>query len=574
MKKAARILIAIILTASIILGVAWYLLIYDRDFTRDVLLQSARYFDVQGQHAIAASLYDLAYNLAGDNDAVAIELAMQHKADGNYTQAEATLSRAIEDGGGISLYVALCKTYIEQDKILDAVKLLNGITNPEMKAQLEQIRPAAPTVNQAPGFYNQYISVSVEADAGTLYVNRFGEYPSIHDAPYSEPIVLVDGENTLYAVAVADNGLVSPLSVFGYTIGGVIEEIEFADSAFEAYVRQLLGIDEDVTLFSNDLWGITSFVMPAESVSYADLRYMPFLEELTIINGVSGQLNVLSGLAHLHTLNIVGVPVSSEEFQIISSLPKLERLTLNDCGLSTVSGLENLTNLTYLDLSNNTLRNISYLSSLKKLTEVYLQHNVLTELGNLAGLASIKKLDISYNTITDLSPISDLPALKWLDAGNNQLTNATSVARLSALEYLNVSFNKLESANEFASLTELTELNISNNLITDISALDALNRLQIFNFANNQVAELPSFSADSMLISINGSHNLLEELKQLSGLAYLNNVTMDYNENIKSVDCLANCPVLVIVNVFGTKVTEVESLTDQSIVVNYNPVLD
>ena len=49
---------------------------------------------------------------------------------------------------------------------------------------------------------------------------------------------------------------------------------------------------------------------------------------------------------------------------------------------------------------------------------------------------------------------------------------------------------------------------------------------------------------------------------------------MDYNENIKSVEPLANCHRLIRVDVYGTKVTEVTMLTDQSIIVNYNPVQD
>jgi hypothetical protein len=47
---------------------------------------------------------------------------------------------------------------------------------------------------------------------------------------------------------------------------------------------------------------------------------------------------------------------------------------------------------------------------------------------------------------------------------------------------------------------------------------------------------------------------------------------MEYNEEISSVKALAKCPNLIQVNVFGTKVRDVSSLTDQSIIVNYNPV--
>ena len=571
MKKAFKILVPILLAAAILLGLAWYLFIYDRDFTRDILLQAARHFDSQGQHAIGAWFYDQAYELAGDNDAVAIELAEQHIADGNYTQAEAILSRAIEDGGGISLYTALCKTYIAQDKIMDAVKLLNGVTNPDLKSQLDSIRPAAPNATPDPGFYNQYISVTITAEAGTLYVNPFGEYPSVLDTPYAEPVLLSGGENTIYAVAIADSGLVSPLSVFGYTVGGVIEEIQFADKAFEANIRQILGVSSDTPLFSNDLWEITFFEMPEDAESYADLKYMPFLEELVIQNGVGNQLQHLSGLSHLKALTVINTPVTSEEITVISSLSKLEKLTLSDCGLSSVAGIEQLVDLTYLDLSDNTIRNISSLSALKKLSEVYLQRNVLTELGSLSGLTSVKTLDVSYNAISDLSPISGMSVLGVLNAGNNQLSNIASLASLTGLTRLDISCNNILSIRELAVLSKLTELNLSTNAVSDISYLAPLTSLQRLDFSHNQVSELPAFTEDSQLVFIDGSHNLLEELDPLSGLQNLNNVTMDYNEKIESVDCLSNCPRLVVVNVFGTKVKEVDVLTEQSIVVNFDP---
>jgi hypothetical protein len=47
---------------------------------------------------------------------------------------------------------------------------------------------------------------------------------------------------------------------------------------------------------------------------------------------------------------------------------------------------------------------------------------------------------------------------------------------------------------------------------------------------------------------------------------------MDYNEAISSVDALESCPLLVEVNVYGTKVKDASKLTSQGVIVNYNPV--
>ena len=120
MKKFFKVVIPILLVLAIIACIGWYLFIYDRDFTRDMLLNGARYFDEQGNHSVSTWLYDQAYIQADHNDVVAIELADLHKADGNYTKAEYTLTRAISDGGSAELYLALCKTYMEQDKLFSS----------------------------------------------------------------------------------------------------------------------------------------------------------------------------------------------------------------------------------------------------------------------------------------------------------------------------------------------------------------------------------------------------------------------------------------------------------------------
>lgn len=573
MKKAFRILIPIVLAVAIILCLAWYLFIYDQAFTQDMLLGSARFFESRGNHRFASWIYDMAYHQAEDNDYVAIELAQQHKAAGNYTQAEYTLSSAIADGGGVDLYIALCQTYVEQDKLLDAVTMLDTISNPDIKRQLDALRPAAPTVNAEPGFYSQYISVDVSAETGTLYVTADGKYPSIEDAPYSQPITLAEGENTIYALSVADNGLVSPLSVFGYTVGGVIEKLTFSDPAIESAVRTALNVPEDKELYTNDLWTFTTFTVPSEAASFEDLQNFAFLEELIIYSGTPGQLSSISGLANLKRLTISKTPVSPEELVVIGNLPMLVELVLSDCGLTTTAGLENSEKLQLLDLSENTIRNIDVLSNMPQLQTLYLQNNTVNDLSALSACTQLNKLDVSYNALTSLSPICGLTNLRWLNASNNSITDISQFGNLTNLTQLSLAVNKLTDVSALASCTNLSELNISSNTIMDISVLGNLSQLTQLNFSHNEVAELPQWPEEAMLVHIDGAYNQITSLAPLAGLPYLNNVFMDYNPELASVDELASCHVLIQVNVYGTKVTDVTKLTDMSVVVNYDPTI-
>lgn len=577
MKKAIRVIIPLMLIFAILACTAWYLFIYDQAFTRDVLLYGARRFDKAGNHTISAWFYDLAYNNAGDNSSIAIELAQQHIQDGNYTKAEYTLSKAIADGATKELYIELCKTYVAQDKLMDAANLLNNIASVDIKESIEAIRPDAPTCSPDPttsgSYYTQYITVSIESDEGSLYVNRNGEFPSVQTDAYQGPITLTDGENDIYAVSVADNGLVSPVSIFGFTVGGVITEVNFVDSAVEAAIRQTLSVSDDKVLYTDNLWDITEFTVPADAQQLDDLQHMVFLNKLTI-DGFSGnQFQFLSMLAGLTELQIENTSVPADVLPIIGNLPKLQKLTLNNCSLSTVSGLEKAVNLTCLNLNNNTIRNIDPISQLTQLQELHMAHNALNDLGSLSGLNALTKLDISYNTVPTLSPICTIPGLKWLSAAHNKISQLSGCQQLTQLEHLDLAHNSIENISPLAQCSELSLLNISNNMVTDISMLSNLNKLANFDFSTNQVVELPIWDKDCALVNIYGSHNLLKTLEPLSGLKHLNNVYMDYNPEIKSVTELSNCPVLIQVNVFGTKVTDVTALTQQSIVVNFDPTL-
>ena len=502
---------------------------------------------------------------------MAIELAEQYIAAGNYSRAEYTLTRAIADGGSLELYIALCRSYVAQDKLMDAVAFLNKVSDPHIRSQLDDLRPAVPTVSPDPGFYNQYFSVSVTAETGTLYVSTDREYPSTKEDQYTAPLPLAAGENTIYALTVASNGLVSDLAVYGYTLGGVIEEVTFTDPAMEAEIRKLLGVTADVVLFTNDLWDIRSFTVPAEAKTYSDLKYLPYLTSLTIHKGLSGQLSSLSALESLLTLEITDTPVETQELAFIGSLPKLKSLTLNGCGLSSIDALSSATTITELNLNNNAIRDISAIASMTGLKKLYLQRNAVNDLSQLSALTGLTELDVSYNSISKLDPVGGLSSLSHLNAAGNTIASLPSMEALKALSYLDLSSNALTDAAPIAACTSLTYLNLSSNALTNISAFSPLTKLTELNFSYNQVTELPNFSKSCALVTIDGSYNALSKLDNLSGLNALNNVYMDYNKNISSVSALAKCPVLIQVHVFGTKVKDVSALTSQSIIVHYDP---
>ena len=572
MKKIMKRIVPLLLIVALIASLCWYIFVYDRDTVRDFLMAQARNCAENGHFEAATWFYDISYEFAGEDENVAVDLANIYKESGNYTKAEYTLAGAIADGATSELYMALCSTYVEQDKLLDAVNMLDKIADPAIKAELDALRPAAPTADFAPGFYSQYISLNFTHEGGTLYVSTDGEYPSTATTPCVTPVALEAGETKIYAITVGDNGLVSPLAILSYTVGGVIEEVEFADVYLEELIQSQLMFGHDTVIYSNDLWGITELTVPAETVELSDLRHLQYLEKLTITGRGIEDLSFLEGMNHLKYLNLSDCTISAD-LSAIGALPALEELTMEGCSISSLSFLEGAPALKKLDLSRNAIGSLNVLSGIPTLRNLDLRDNAVSTLAPLASLTELTGLNVAENLLTTISPISGCTMLSELDVSENKLTEIAAVQQMTGLTSFRAEKNQLTDCSPLSGCTELRTLDISNNLITDITMLSGLVKMTDFDFSYNQAAALPAFPDSAALVTVNGSNNLLTTLEQLDKLEALNYVYMDYNAEVSKIAFLADNPNMVLINVFGTKVPESQAnkCLDRSIIVNYDP---
>lgn len=570
MKKISKFLVPLVLGLLILASIFWYLFVYDRAFTRDMLLQQARFQDLHGNAKISSFFYNSAYTFSGHDDNVAIELANQYKGDGNYTKAEVTLTHAIASNPSFEGYAALCKTYAQQDKLQDAVDLLENVQHASIRDQLNASRPKAPTSDYAAGFYSQYMDIHLKSDDATIYYTTDGTYPSIAGNVYTDGIGLPDGETIVTAIAVDRNGLVSPVTVLEYTITGVIREVTFSDPVMEAAIRESIGADSGKPLLTSALWEVTEFTVPEDAVVFDDLALLPNLTKLTFQAQQLNSLSCITPLTKLEELNLTGCRFPAEELVYPASMASLKTLILSDCGLSTIDDLSGAVALYKLDLSNNTLRKLDVLSPMLTLKSIDLRHNAVTDLTALSSLTQLESLDVSFNNLTTLEPLSGCASLAWLDAGNNQLNTLKGLKELSRLTYLDLKSNQLSDASPLAAMTGLVNLNISSNTFTNITGLNTLTKLETFNFSSNQIAALPNWPDGCPLQTIDGSYNQLTSLDTLKNMDSLTHVYMDYNL-LTNIDALEGCYCLVQVNVFGNEIKDVSKLRDLDIIVNYDP---
>ncbi len=573
MKPIMKRLIPLLLVLALMVSLCWYVLVYDRDTVKDFLMAQARSFAKSGHFDTAAWLYDLSYEFADNNANVAIDLAELYRASGNYTKAEYTLVHAISDGPTAELYMALCDVFVEQDKLLDAANLLDQISNKKVKARMDELRPAAPVADFEPGFYSQYLEVAFPKAEGTLYVSTDGEYPSTSDDPYTGPIQLEGGETKLYAIAVGENGLVSPLSTLTYTIGGVVEEVEFADALLEDIIREQLMYGSDTTIYTDALWTITELTVPEDTKDLSDLQHLTYLEKLTITDRRIKDLSFLENMLHLEELNLSGCELEGD-YSIIGTLPALEKLDMSRCAISSLTFLKGAPALKELNLSSNAIGNLTLLGSISTLEVLDLHDNAVAKLEPLSQLTGLRELDLAENLLSSITPLESCTALTSLNVSDNKLKAIASVSKMSKLVTFRASKNQIADTGPLASCLNLETLDLSSNQIGDISMLSALTRLADFNFSHNAVTALPNWPASAALVTIDGSYNLISSLSQLDRLEALNYVYMDYNAEIEKIAFLADNPNLVQINVYGTKVNEAQATRcmDHSIIVHYNPI--
>ena len=554
MKKVLKIMIPLVLILALLISACWYFLFYNRPLTVEFLMKQADSMVSDKRYERAILYQTWAWSLMPEQTDLALELADTYIATENYTKAEYTLVSAISSNPGKArLYEALCRIYVQQNKLLDAVQMLDRITDAHVIEYMNTARPSAPVLTPESGYYTEYIEVSVQSDAPYVYITTDGKYPSNDADLYTEPLIMDAGETTLIALAVNEQGLVSPAAVFGYTVGGVVEPVVLADPTIDATVREILGYTAADTIMSDDLWEIQTLELPDTVSDLSDLTRFSGLTSLTIHNVSGLEVSVFHQLPTLQTLDLTGCTVSTQGMTAISSLTNLTVLRLGNCALTDISAFSTLTNLEELDLSGNFISDISVISLMPEMKNIYLSNNPLESIAGLSICSKLQTVDIRDCGVSSIGALSDKTKLESLFATNNQISDLSPLRSCKAMETLLV----------------------SNNLISDISVLKSLHKLVTFEANYNAITAIPALNiTNSSLVSFIANYNDIEDVSGLSGITSLNYVELDYNQ-VKDIQPLADNYNLIQLDIWDNPIPDiaeaVKPFEESSIIVNFNP---
>ena len=255
------------------------------------------------------------------------------------------------------------------------------------------------------------------------------------------------------------------------------------------------------------------------------------------------------------TLSIpIGVPITKEALQTMTSLENnyiregykqgfgeiedltglehataMTTLSLPYHGVSKVTALQNLTQLTSLDLSNNyEISSYTPLSGLTNLTSLNLVNTYISDITSLSGLTKLTELNIGVDFFG--SPFRE-----------SALSDISSLANLTKLTSLILSETEVSDISHLSGLTKLTFLSLRETEVSDISYLSGLTKLTILGLSNTKVRSISTLSKLTQLGSLYLSGNKIVDISPLTGLTNLGYLTLNGNP---IVNTLPLCPLL------------------------------
>ena len=294
---------------------------------------------------------------------------------------------------------------------------------------------------------------------------------------------------------------------------------------------------------------------PTENtLDLAELSGCVNLQYLNLRDVWVSNVQALENLPYVGTLILDNCGVTDDMLPILGSLTSLEFLTLDNNALTTLEGLQTLTNLArfsavfnqisslapiydlsigFLSVVGNPIASLNELSGGKLVSTIFSfecsptagDYSVLAEMTNLerficcaslseerlpqdfSGLANAKKLEHLYIAncqVKNLDFASDKPNLEEFELWDCGITSdmLSGIHDLPALEMLNLSYNRITYVDNLAleTMPNLKTLYLNNNRITadQLSGLRELPSIDFLDLSWNLITDIDGLALDKM----------------------------------------------------------------------------
>lgn len=170
----------------------------------------------------------------------------------------------------------------------------------------------------------------------------------------------------------------------------------------------------------------------------------------------------------------------------------LEKVSLYNCGVQSLEGVEALTALKTLWVSRNHITDITPVSSLTGLVSFGCLGNDIDDYTPVSGLVHLEDLEIGNvsEAKVDITFVANMTNLKTLFARDCGISDISALGGLAQLEELSLGYNRISDISPLKNLQNLTKVYLNNNRIDDISPLENKQKLTSLELENNRISDI------------------------------------------------------------------------------------
>ncbi|CAL5990413.1 Conserved_hypothetical protein [Hexamita inflata] len=280
---------------------------------------------------------------------------------------------------------------------------------------------------------------------------------------------------------------------------------------------------------------------------------------------------------------------------------KITNLTINNCQLFNVNGIEQMKQLTYLNLNNNKCVIIEPVAQLTNLTSFSAENNIIQDLNTLKSIQGYPEFITRQNTPSDsdisnylrsINNTQSVQEFKNATQSNKQQTDALVNetlqydAKMKSKYQSSVSSNKLSISSDadlkslrFVDELNVTELNISSckNVtfsrtptkvvklqvtsceLKNANGIEKMKQLQFLNLQSNQITSVQGVGELRNLKELYLNSNQIQNVQELKGLINLTYLQLSSNQ-LTSVQELKGLTNLTYLHLGSNQLTSVQGV--------------
>ncbi|SHI54044.1 leucine-rich repeat domain-containing protein [Lutispora thermophila] len=250
----------------------------------------------------------------------------------------------------------------------------------------------------------------------------------------------------------------------------------------------------------------------------------------------------------------------------------------NEDKLTTLQGIEYLTNLNYLNIGSNKIHDLTPLFDLPNLTNLSVDAKYLKDLRQIEKLKNLENLSISnLASEEDLNIIKNITGLKTLTISNTSISDFSALSSLSNLESLILDGNNIDDISFVKNLTKIKELNLSDNHIEDLTPISHLTNLTKLDITSNKVQDLTPIGNLKNLETLFAENNFIRNIEGLKSCINLKILSLD-NNFITDISPLAYLDNITNLKLSDNLISDISAIRNmkklETIYIDSNPILD